>query len=87
MDNEHGEFALDFETLPDTDSEELAALIQRLRAELLDLDVDRVEPSRRARRRRALREWSCSRSAARWSGGADLHSGRRAIRASDLQRR
>jgi hypothetical protein len=31
-------------TLPDTDSEELAALIQRLRAELLDLDVDRVEP-------------------------------------------
>jgi hypothetical protein len=44
MDNEHGELALELETLPDTDSEELAALVQRLRAELLDLDVDRVEP-------------------------------------------
>ena len=44
MDNEHGELALQLETLPDTDSEELAALVQRLRAELLDLDVDRVEP-------------------------------------------
>jgi hypothetical protein len=44
MDNEHGELALEVETLPDTDSEELAALVQRLRAELLDLDVDRVEP-------------------------------------------
>jgi hypothetical protein len=32
------------ETLPDTDSEELAALVQRLRAELHELDVDRVEP-------------------------------------------
>ena len=44
MDNEHGELALELETLPDTDSEELAALFQRLRAELLDLDVDRIEP-------------------------------------------
>jgi hypothetical protein len=44
MDNEHRELALELETLPDTDSEELAALVQRLRTELLDLDVDRVEP-------------------------------------------
>jgi hypothetical protein len=44
MDNEHRELALELETLPDTDSEELAGLVQRLRAELLDLDVDRVEP-------------------------------------------
>ena len=44
MDNEHGELALELETLPDTDSEELAALVQRLRAELLDLGVDRLEP-------------------------------------------
>jgi hypothetical protein len=42
MDNEHGELVLELETLPD--SEELAALVQRLRAELLDLDVDHVEP-------------------------------------------
>ena len=44
MDNEHGGLALELETLPDTDSEELAALVQRLRAELHELDVDRVEP-------------------------------------------
>jgi hypothetical protein len=44
MDNVHRELALELETLPDTDSEELTALVQRLRAELLDLDVDRVEP-------------------------------------------
>ncbi len=44
MDNEQGELALEVETLPDTDAEELAALARRLRAELLDLDVDRVEP-------------------------------------------
>jgi hypothetical protein len=44
MDNEHSELTLELETLPDTDSEELAALVQRLRAELVDLDVDRVEP-------------------------------------------
>jgi hypothetical protein len=54
MDNEHGELALELETLPDTDSEELGALIQRLSGELLDLGVDGVELSRRARRRRAL---------------------------------
>ncbi len=44
MDNEHRELALELETLSDTDSEELAVLVQRLRTELLDLDVDRVEP-------------------------------------------
>jgi hypothetical protein len=44
MDNEHRELALELETVPDTDSEEFAALVQRLRTELLDLDVDRVEP-------------------------------------------
>jgi hypothetical protein len=44
LDNEQGELALEVETLPDTDAEELAALVRRLRAELLDLDVDRVEP-------------------------------------------
>jgi hypothetical protein len=27
MDNEHGELTLELETLPDTDSEELAALV------------------------------------------------------------
>jgi hypothetical protein len=54
MDNEHGELALELETLPDTDSEELGALIQRFRGELLDHGVDGVELSRRARRRRAL---------------------------------
>jgi hypothetical protein len=32
------------ETLSDTDSEELAALVQGLRAELHELDVDGVEP-------------------------------------------
>ena len=54
MDNEHGELALELETLPDTDSEELGALVQRLRGELLDLGVDGVELSWRARCRRAL---------------------------------
>jgi Kelch motif len=46
MDNKHGELALELETLLDTESEELAALVlvQRLRAEQLDLDVDRGEP-------------------------------------------
>jgi hypothetical protein len=43
MGNEHGELALEVETLPDTDLEELAELTRRLRAELLDLDVDAVE--------------------------------------------
>jgi hypothetical protein len=47
------ELALELETLPGTDSDELAALVQRLRALLLDLDVDRADPLRRARRRRA----------------------------------
>jgi hypothetical protein len=32
------------ETLPGTDSDEFAALVQRLRARLLDLEVDPVEP-------------------------------------------
>jgi hypothetical protein len=44
MGNEHGELALEVKPLPDTDSEDLAELTQRLRAELLDLDVDVVGP-------------------------------------------
>lgn len=44
MSNEHGELALEVRTLPDADSEELAGLTRRLRAELLDLDVDDVKP-------------------------------------------
>jgi hypothetical protein len=43
MDDEHGALALVVETLPDTDSEELATLTRRLRSELLDLDVDAIE--------------------------------------------
>jgi hypothetical protein len=37
MGDEHGELALEVKILPDTDSEGLAELTQRLRAELLDL--------------------------------------------------
>ena len=44
MGNEHGELALEVKALPDTDSEDLAELTQRLRAELLDLDVDVMGP-------------------------------------------
>ena len=44
MDNEHGEVALEVKALPDADAEELAELAHRLRAELLDLDVDSVRP-------------------------------------------
>jgi hypothetical protein len=44
MGNEYGELALEVKTLPDTDPEELAELVHRLRAELLDLDVDAVQP-------------------------------------------
>lgn len=44
MDNEHGELTVEVKTFPETDSEELAELAHRLRAELLDLDVDGVEP-------------------------------------------
>jgi hypothetical protein len=40
MGNEHGELALEVRTLPDTDSEDLVELTQRLRAELLDLDPE-----------------------------------------------
>lgn len=39
-----GELSLELETFPDNDTEELASLVRRLRAELLDLDVLRVEP-------------------------------------------
>jgi hypothetical protein len=44
MGYEHGELALEVESRPDTDSEELAELARRLRMELLDLDVEAVEP-------------------------------------------
>jgi hypothetical protein len=44
LDDEQGELALEVQTLADTDAEELAVLVRRLRTELLDLDVDRVEP-------------------------------------------
>jgi hypothetical protein len=42
MADEHGELALELETFS-THSDELAALVQRLCAEQVDLDVDRVE--------------------------------------------
>jgi hypothetical protein len=42
--NGHSELALEVQALPDTDSERLAELTRRLRAELLDLDVDAVKP-------------------------------------------
>jgi hypothetical protein len=38
--NGHGELALEVKPSSNTDSEDLAELIQRLRAELLDLDLD-----------------------------------------------
>jgi hypothetical protein len=44
MGDQHGELALELEPGPDTDSEELAELAGRLREELLDLDVDAVDP-------------------------------------------
>jgi hypothetical protein len=44
MGYQHGELALELESRPDTDSEELAELAGRLRMELLDLDVDAVVP-------------------------------------------
>jgi hypothetical protein len=44
MGYEHGELALEVVSRPDTDSEELAELAHRLRTELLDLDVEAVEP-------------------------------------------
>jgi hypothetical protein len=39
-----GELSLELKAGPDTDAEELAQLAGRLRAELLDLDVDAVRP-------------------------------------------
>jgi len=44
MGHQHGELAVELESRPDTDSEELAELAGRLRMELLDLDVDAVIP-------------------------------------------
>jgi hypothetical protein len=38
-----GELSVELQARPDTDGEELALLAGRLRAELLDLDVDAVE--------------------------------------------
>jgi hypothetical protein len=61
---EHGELVLELETLPD--SEELAARVQRLRAELLNLDVEHVKPLTAgeapdgAKGVELRREWSCS---------------------------
>jgi hypothetical protein len=42
-----GELSVELQTGPDTDAEELAKLSGRLRAELLDLDVDDVQPAAR----------------------------------------
>ena len=43
-----GELSVELQARPDTDGEELAHLVGRLRAELLDLDVDAVQqPARR----------------------------------------
>jgi hypothetical protein len=42
----HGELALEVEPRRDADPEELAELAYRLRSELLDLDVESVEPMR-----------------------------------------
>jgi hypothetical protein len=44
MGHEYGALALELHTSSDTDSEELAALVYRLRSELLELDVDSVVP-------------------------------------------
>ena len=38
-----GELSVELQAGPDTDAEELAQLVGRLRAELLDLDVDAVQ--------------------------------------------
>ncbi len=67
MDNER---ALELETLPDTDSEELAAWSNGSARSWSTSTSTASSPSRRARRRRARREWSCSRPAAWWSSSS-----------------
>ena len=53
---------------PDADAEEVAEATLQLRRELLDLDVEAVEPAQRpASRRRAPGRWSWRRSARWWS--------------------
>lgn len=42
MDNEHGELALELDP-PGIDAEKLAAMVQRLRSELPNLDGDSIE--------------------------------------------
>jgi len=42
-----GELSVELQAGPDTDTQELAQLVGRLRAELLDLDVDAVEQPER----------------------------------------
>jgi hypothetical protein len=70
MDNEHGELALELETLPDTDSEELGALIQRLRGSC-STSASTVSSSHGGRDAGGrCGGWSCSRSAARWSSSS-----------------
>lgn len=44
MGHEHGALALEVKASGDIDSEELSALVRRLRSELLELDVDAVRP-------------------------------------------
>jgi hypothetical protein len=45
MTEDHSELAIEIEADPDTDDQELAELTSRLRAELLELDVEAVEPA------------------------------------------
>ena len=45
MTGEHSELAIELLAEPDTDDQELAELAFRLRGELLDLDVEAVEPA------------------------------------------
>jgi len=45
MTGKHSELAIELLADPDTDDQELAELASRLRGELLDLDVEDVEPA------------------------------------------
>lgn len=45
MAEEHSELVIELQAAPDADDEELAELTSRLRAELLDLDVEAVKPA------------------------------------------
>ena len=47
MTTESGELSVELHAASDTDAEELAELVGRLRAELLDLDVDAVRQAER----------------------------------------